>query len=99
MGLLGNENMSADLLKLQFQNAAEFAESKGDSSRAQFFTRLAQTSDSVDTSLLGAWAELYEDLRDQEADNELMAKVGRGWFPQSATEYVKEFISRRTGGA
>jgi hypothetical protein len=88
--------MSADLLKLQFQNAAEFAQSRGDSSRAEVFNRLSGTADSVDTSLLDAWAELYEDLPDQEADNEMMAQVGRGWFPKSATEYVKEFISRRT---
>jgi hypothetical protein len=90
--------MSADLLKLQFQNAAEFAESRGDASRAEVFIRLAETADSVDTSLLDAWAELYEDLPDQEADNEMMAQVGRGWLPDTATEYVKQFISRRTGG-
>jgi hypothetical protein len=53
----------------------------------------------VDSSLLDAWADLYEDIQDQEADNELMAEVGRAWSPASATEYVKEFISRRTGGA
>jgi hypothetical protein len=92
--------MSADpeLLRLQFQSAAEFAESKGDSYRAAIFTRLAETTESVEPSILDAWADLYDGLPDQEADQEMMSNVGRGWLPETATEYVKEFIARRTGG-
>lgn len=91
--------MSDDILKLQFQSAAEFAESKGDSYRASIFTRLAETADSVEASVIEAYYELFEDLTDGETDQEMMAQVGSAWIPESATEYVKEFISRRTGGA
>jgi hypothetical protein len=90
--------MTDDLLKLQFQNAAEFAQSKGDQPRVEIFTRLAETTDSVDPSILEAYYELFEDLPDGESDQEMMADVGRGWVPETATEYVREFISRRTVG-
>jgi hypothetical protein len=91
--------VSNDLLKLQFQGASEFAQSKGDQRRAEIFTRLAETVDSIEPSVLDAYYDLFADLQDQEADNDIMAGVGRSWLPESATDYVKEFISRRTGGA
>lgn len=90
--------MSDDLLKLQFQGAAEFAQSKGDLDRAKIFTRLAETADSVDSSLLDAYYELFQDLPDGETDQELMSGIGRSWSPETAAEYVTEFIARRTGG-
>ncbi|SCB35958.1 hypothetical protein GA0061099_1005400 [Bradyrhizobium yuanmingense] len=91
--------MADDLLKLQFQGAAEFAQSKGELARAQIFTRLAETVDSIEPGILDAYYDLFEDLPDQETDQELMSGVGRTWVPETASEYVKEFISRRTGGA
>jgi hypothetical protein len=44
-----------------------------------------------------AFLELFEDDRDAKEHRDMLNSIGAGFCPESATEYVREFIKRRTG--
>lgn len=66
---------------------------------AKSFRRLVATADQVETEILSAYAELWEDEADRTAHRKLLASVGYRFFPLSASEFVIRFIAERTGGA
>lgn len=62
---------------------------------AEILDRLARTVKQVDPTILAAYAELLNDLKDSEQKSELLREIGFHWWPQTATEFVSRFISER----
>ena len=64
---------------------------------AAILGRLAETTPYVNPALMEAFLELFEDDSDAKEHREMLNSIGTGFCPESATEYVCEFIKRRTG--
>ncbi len=65
---------------------------------AAILRRLAETTAYVDPALMEAFLELFEGNRDAKEHRDMLDSIGAGFSPESTTEYVREFIKRRTGG-
>ena len=79
------------------QKAAEYPDDTRNKEAAELLGHLASTVPQVETHLLKAYLELWEDCREAELHNELLRTVGFHWRPKTATEFVREFISHATG--
>jgi hypothetical protein len=64
---------------------------------AEIFDRLAATVKDVDPKALLACEELFED-GGAGLFSEMMGHVGFHWWPETAPDFVKLFISKQTGG-
>jgi hypothetical protein len=64
---------------------------------AEILSRLAASVDAVDDCLIAAYTELVEGAVDVKVYTDMLAAVGFGWNPLSATEFVSNYISSRTG--
>jgi hypothetical protein len=62
--------------------------------------RLANTVDEIDPRLLEAYAGFWEGdgLSGAETQSEMLRGVAFDWAPQTASEFVSEFISKMTSG-
>ena len=60
---------------------------------------LAKTIKDVDPTLLDAYGSLWDDdVQDSEQHSEMLRLIGFQCFPHTAEEFVKEYITKRTGG-
>jgi hypothetical protein len=82
----------AEILEYEF-----LAEMEKRPNVAAILRQLAETTPYVDPALMEAFLELFEDDRDEKEHRNMLNSIGGGFCPESATEYVREFIKRRTG--
>ena len=60
--------------------------------------RLTKTIKDVDPTLLDAYGSLWDDdVPDSEQHSEMLRLIGFHFFPQTAEEFVKWYITKRTG--
>jgi hypothetical protein len=91
-----NAEVIREILRLEFENASGLK--RDDKSASKCLARLAETTADIPAALLDAYSELFEDYGDSEAETELRRSIGVSWFPENATDYVKQFVAIRTGG-
>ena len=61
--------------------------------------RLAKTIKDVDPTLLDAYGSLWDDdVQDSEQHSEMLRLIGFQSFPHTAEDFLKEYITKRTGG-
>jgi hypothetical protein len=91
--------MTMFVFKDSFLNAAEFRRQKAteypDDSRnleaARLLEKLAATADAVDPALIKSYGELY----DSEVHADMLRQIGFHIWPDTATEFVQDFIASR----
>ncbi len=66
---------------------------------ANIFEKMAASVPSIEQIVLQPYKELFDDLADKEAHSELIREVGFSWWPHSADEFCRRFITERTGSA
>src|SRR6478672_5668926 len=95
----------AESLRLDFgetarwrrEKAAEHPEDSSNVEAAELLDRLAKTIKDVDPTLLDAYGSLWDDdVQDSEQHSEMLRLIGFQSFPQTAEEFVKEYITKRT---
>ena len=93
----------AESLRLDFgetarwrrEKAAAHPEDSRNVEAAELLDGLAKTIKDVDPTLLDAYGALWDDgIQDSEQHRELLQLIGFHFFPQTAEEFVKEYISR-----
>ena len=66
---------------------------------AKLLDRLAKTIKDVDPTLLDTYGALWDDeVQDSEQHSEMLRLIGFHFFPQTAEEFVKQYIADRPGG-
>ena len=66
---------------------------------AKLLDRLAKTIKDVDPTLLDTYGALWDDeVQDLEQHSEMLRLIGFHFFPQTAEEFVKQYIADRPGG-
>ena len=92
----------SELLRLDFVGAADMRRKVPafhDSGAVEILDRLANTVDSIDPEFLEAFGDLFEEsVSDGEAMHEMLQSVGISYFPKDASEFVRDYIAKRTGG-
>lgn len=88
----------SEILRLQFESAAQHARLCGNSEAGSCFDGLAASVASVSPELLEAYFEMFQDITDGEIDVALMQSIQHGsWSPESATEYLQRFVAFASG--
>ena len=79
-----------DHLREIIRHTFEFAlDSAGDDrSVVNALQVLVDTASQIDCALLDAYGELFEDVRAFEVEQEILWRVGRGWWPESASAFI-----------
>jgi hypothetical protein len=97
----------AESLRLDFgetarwrrEKAAEHPEDSRNIEAAELLDRLAKTIKDVDPTLLDTYGALWDDeVQDSEQHSEMLRLIGFHFFPQTAEEFVKQYIADRPGG-
>ena len=83
-----------EVLRLELEIAAECALKQGNLTAATLLRQLADTTHNVDIAALHAYARLLDDLGRAERSSRELRRVGVGWFPESAADYVARLVSR-----
>lgn len=78
------------------QKAAEFPDDERNIDAARKLRNLAKTADDVPEDLLKTAADLNTDADDLEVWNEMIRQVGFWSFPETAEDFLKEFIANRS---
>jgi hypothetical protein len=84
-----------EILRFQFEAAAS---TSGDSTKVNILRELSATTEDVPDALIKAYWEIFEAMRDKELEYELLRDIGVFYWPESATNFVRKFISISTGG-
>ncbi|MGO4716335.1 hypothetical protein [Bradyrhizobium sp. 2TAF24] len=88
-----------DILRLELEIAAECALKRGSLAAATRLKELADTTRDVDMAALHAYARLLDDLGRAERTSHELRRVGVGWFPDNAADYVAGLVSRASAQA
>ena len=81
------------------EKAAEHPEDSRNIEAAELLDRLAKTIKDVDPTLLDTYGALWDDeVQDSEQHSEMLRLIGFHFFPQTAEEFVKQYIADRPGG-
>jgi len=80
------------------QKASEHTGEKRNIEAAKILDRLAATVHEIDAATLRAYFELFNDLLDSERYSEMLRRVGFHSWPETASDFVSEFIAESTGG-
>ena len=97
----------AESLRLDFgetarwrrEKALEHPEDNSNVEAAELLDRLAKTIKDVDPTLLDAYGSLWDDdVQDSEQHSEMLRLIGFQSFPHTAEDFVKDYITKRTGG-
>ena len=91
-----------EMLRLDFLNTANFRRERAvrypkdsrNAEAAERLEKLAETVDAVETPILDAYGELFEDCID--GDSELLRQIGFHIWPSTATEFVQALIASQT---
>jgi hypothetical protein len=84
-----------EILRMQFDGAAAHA---ADPTRVSMLQEMSATTADIPATMIDAYWEIFEDLRDGELEHEMLRGIGISWWPESATKFVERFISVSTGG-
>ena len=76
------------------QKAAEYPDDKRNLNSAAGYDRLAATVGDVSEELMVAYVECFNDMTETELHRELLKEVFHAGAPESATEFVRRFVSR-----
>jgi hypothetical protein len=85
-----------EILRMQFEAAATETE---DPTRMMILRELSATATDVPDMLIQAYWEIFEGLPDSELKFEMIRGIGISYWPESASHFIKKFISLSTGGA
>ena len=82
------------------EQAIDYPDDKWNFEAVALLDRLANTVDEIDPRLLEAYAGFWEGdgLSGAETQSEMLRGVAFDWAPQTASEFVSEFISKMTSG-
>jgi hypothetical protein len=81
------------------QKAIEYPDDERNLEAAALLERLANTVDQLDATVLRAYVELWRDdecYERGETHREMLGGIGFQWAPETATEFVREFIEKMT---
>lgn len=84
-----------ELLRLEFECAADSSLSKGNLTAARILRKLARTTRDVEVNVLYAYAQLLDDISGPPVASDELRQIGVAWFPKSAVEYVERLASAR----
>jgi hypothetical protein len=87
-----------DLADLRRQDATIGSRKNDFIQAANLLEKLATTVDAVKPEIFDAYAELFGDYYDGEAHGEMLREIGFSSWPDTATEFVQNYIASRTGG-
>jgi hypothetical protein len=82
------------------EQAIDYPDDKWNFEAVALLDRLANTVDEIDPRLLEAYAGFWkgDGLSGAETQSEMLRGVAFDWAPQTASEFVSEFISKMTSG-
>jgi hypothetical protein len=82
------------------EQAIDYPDDRWNFEAVVLLERLANTVDEIDPRLLEAYVGLWEGdgLSGAETQSEMLRGVAFTWAPQTASEFVSEFISKMTSG-
>jgi hypothetical protein len=84
-----------EILRMQFEAAATGTE---DPTRAMILRELSATTVDIPDVMIEAYWEIFEGLRDNELEYEMLRGIGIYYWPESASHFIRKFISISTGG-
>jgi hypothetical protein len=93
--MAGHQAKIRDLLRLEFECAADTSLSKGNLVAAEALWNLAKTTHDVEVNVLHAYARLLDDINDSAVSSEELRRIGIDWFPKNAAEYIERLSSAR----
>jgi len=91
----GHQAKIRELLRLEFECAADASLSKGNLIAAKILRKLANTTRDVEVSVLYDYAQLLDDISGPAVSSDELRQIGIDWFPKNATEYVERLASVR----
>ena len=91
-----------DTARWRREKAQEYPADARNLQAAEILEQLVKTVDQVDPSLLVAFGEFFDQeggsFREFESCNEMLRTVGFHWVPESASEFVTEFVGNVATG-
>lgn len=84
-----------ELLRLEFECAADSSLSKGNLTAGKILRKLARTTRDVEVNVLYAYAQLLDDISGPPVSSDELRQIGVEWFPRNAAEYVERLASAR----
>jgi hypothetical protein len=84
-----------ELLRLEFECAADASLRTGNLIAARILSQLARTTSDVEVNVLCVYAQLLDDITLPPAASDQLRQIGSCWFPQTAAEYVERLSSAR----
>ena len=79
------------------QKAGEYPDDKRNIEAAEIFDRLAAGALTIPSDVFAAYLELFEEYPDAEKHAERMRSVGFHYWPETAEQFVRDFIAEQTG--
>lgn len=81
-----------EVLRLEFECAADYSLKKGNLTAAKILWKLAGTTQQVEVGVLYAYAQLLDDIASPPVASDALRQIGSGWFPKTAAEYVDKLV-------
>jgi|ERR1700736_746285 len=82
-----------EILRLEFELAADSSQRRCDQSAANVLKMLAESTRHVDLAVLLAYAKLLDEIGDPATSSDLLRQIGARWFADNATVEVKQLVS------
>ena len=77
------------------RKAAEYPDDNRNAEAAKICEAIAASVDEVDDATLIAYGKQFKDVDDSEAHQQMLADIGFRSWPESALEFVRDFITNR----
>lgn len=84
-----------ELLRLEFECAADSSLRKGNLTAAKILRKLARTTWNVEVNVLYVYAQLLDDISAPPKSSDELRRIGVEWFPRNAAEYIERLASAR----
>jgi hypothetical protein len=82
----------------RYQKASEYPDDERSAKAAGMLARLAATVDTCPDEVIDTYASLLDDPSAVEIWSAMINRIGFGYSPSLAEEYLRGFISDQTGG-
>jgi hypothetical protein len=76
------------------QKAVEYPHDKRNLEAAEILERLAASADQIEPQLLSVYEDMWVDFRAAEVQTEMLRQVGLYFWPDNATEFLREFLTK-----
>lgn len=80
------------------EKAQQYPDDTRNAEAAELFDRLASSSAKCPPEITEAAWELFDDIIDGEMWHQMLKEVGFWYFPSTAEEFCRDFISKQTAG-